>query len=123
MILHTMVGYRSGPKMRGLLEYCWSRQEVVTRQNVFCGPQFQAAQGTTQVLMSSPTLFNVEVDSVVRHWLSLIVEDESTVHGGLRTAVGRSFRVFYADDGLIRSRDLERIQGRLIVLIGRFRRV
>ena len=52
----------------------------------------------------------MEVDSVARYWISLIVEDESSIHDGLRMAVGRIMGMFYADDGIIGSWDPEWIQ-------------
>ena len=47
----------------------------------------------------------MSVDSVVRHWLSLTVEDKFAIHDRLGMAMGRSMGVFYADDGLIGSWD------------------
>ena len=46
--------------------------------------------------MASPTLLNVEVGSVVCHWLSLIVEDNFATHDGIYMAVGRFVGGFYA---------------------------
>ena len=48
-----------------------------------------------------PTLFNVSVDSVVRHLISLTVEENSATHDRLGIAVGRYMGVFYADDSMI----------------------
>ena len=53
--------------------------------------------------MAFTTLFNVAVYSVVRHWISLTVEDESTIHGGIGMAVIIIMGVFYANYGLIGS--------------------
>ena len=60
------------------------------------------------------------LDSVVRHWLSHTVENESAIHDRLRTAVGRSMGMFYADDGLIGLWDPEWPQGSTNVLIRLF---
>ena len=98
--------YEAEPKIRGLLEKFWSRQEVVARQNEFHGPQLLSYMGTTQGVLTSPKLSNVSLDSMVRRWLSLTVEDESAIHDGLGMDVGRIMRVFHADDSLIGSRDL-----------------
>ena len=67
-----------------------------------------------------PTLLNVTVDSVVRHWISLMVEDEAVIQEGLGHAVGQKLRVFYVYDGILGSRDPEWIQGSLNVLVGMF---
>ena len=65
------------PKLRDLLEEFWSRQEVFTRQNGFHVPQLRlrVTRGMTHKGLASPTLFNVTVDSVVCHWMSLTVEE------------------------------------------------
>ena len=76
MLLQTLVGYREGPKIRGLLSEFWLRQGIVNCQNVFLGPQLRATRGTTKGGLALPALFNVTVESVVRHWLSLTVEDQ-----------------------------------------------
>ena len=65
----------------------------------------------------------MSVESVVWHWLSLTVEDEYSIHDGLRLSVGRSMGMFYADDGFIRLQDLEWIQKFINFLIGLFCRV
>ena len=66
------------------------------------------------------TLFNVEVDSVARYWISLIVEDESSIHDGLRMAVGRIMGMFNANDGIIGLRYPEWLQRTINILIGLF---
>ena len=58
-----MEGYEVGPKMWGIMEEFWVRQEVFTQQNVCHGYQFRATCGTTQEGLTPPTLFNVVVDS------------------------------------------------------------
>ena len=94
-----------GPKLWCLLVEFWERQEVVTFQNGLHGPQFLVTRGTTQGVLDSTTLFNVAVESVVRHCLSLTFEDESVIHDGLEMAAGRSIGVFYAYNGLVASHD------------------
>ena len=53
----------------------------------------------------------MEVDTVVRHWISLTVEEYSATHGELWMEVGRYMRVFYAYDGMVGLRVLEWLQG------------
>ena len=54
--------------------------------------------------MDSPTLLNVAMYRVVRHWLSLALEEKSAVRDGIGMEVGSSQGVFYADDSLIELR-------------------
>ena len=51
------------------------------------------------------------------------MEDDSTTHERLRVVVGRCMGVFYADDGMIGSRDMEWLQGAINFLVGIFRSV
>ena len=55
--------------------------------------------------------------------MSLTVEYKSATHEGLGVVVGQCMGVFYADDGMIGSRNPEWIQGDINVLIGVFIRV
>ena len=67
VLLQIIEGYGEEPKLRGLLVEFWTIQEVITRQNGFRGPQFQATRRTIQRGLALPTLFNVEVDRLVHH--------------------------------------------------------
>ena len=57
---------------------------------------FHGERGVTQGDALSPTIFNVVVDVVVRHWESLVAEQEgggsSDDHGDTAQAVGRTIR-------------------------------
>ena len=55
--------------------------------------------------VASPKIYNMAVESVVHHWISLTVEDDSATHEGLGMEVGRCIRTFDADDGMIVLRD------------------
>ena len=66
---------------------------------------YEKPEGIQRGGMAFPKLFNVSVDIVVRHCLSLTVEDNSAPHGGLGLTVGMYMGVFYADDGMIGLRD------------------
>ena len=60
------------------------------------------------------------VDNVVHHWLFMTVEDGMVILYDLGHAVGRTMRVFYADDGIIGSQETEWFQGSPNVLISLF---
>ena len=102
-LLQIIEGYGEGPKLRGLLAEFWSIQEVVTHQNGFHGSQLQDTRGTTKGGIASPTILNVEVYSVVRHWVSLTVEDYSITHESIGMTVGPCISVFYDNYGMIGS--------------------
>ena len=60
---------------------------------------------------------------LLRHRLSLTLEDDSSNHDGIRMALGRCMGVFYADSGMIGLMDPECLQWAINVLINIFRRV
>ena len=68
----------------------------------------------------SLNLFNVVVDNVVRTWLEMTVQYQELGQDGLGLDVGICLVFFCADNGIIRSRELEWIQNALNVLIGLF---
>ena len=71
--LLTHSDYGVGPNMLRLTENVWSGQQVVAKQSGFFGPAFEAEQRETQGCTAALTRFNVIVDNVVRHWLSLLL--------------------------------------------------
>ena len=61
---------------------------------------FKGNQGVTQGDPLSPTIFNVVVDAVVRHWLSVMVEGAEE-RGELGQEGMHQNDLFYADDGMV----------------------
>ena len=70
----------------------------------------------------SPTIFNVVVDAVVRHWVTIAVtEAEKRRERGME---GRhQAALFYADDGMLTSSDPQWLQWAFTQLVGLFDRV
>ena len=95
---------------------------MVARAGGYYGEAFTGARGVTQGDPPPPTIFNVVVYSVMRHWVSVIVE--GVKERGKRGKEGRHQNaLFYADDGMVASLDLLWIQGEFITLVGLFDRV
>ena len=75
---------------------------MVARAGGYYRTGFKSARGVTQRDPLSPTIFNVVVDAVVRHWVTLAVEDAEK--RGERGKEGRhQAALFYADDGMLAS--------------------
>ena len=51
----------------------WERLRMVARAGLYYGSAFQGFRVVTQGDPLSPTIFNVVVDAVVRHWVDLMV--------------------------------------------------
>ena len=122
-VLDILEGYGVGPRARTLLRSFWSQQKLVARQSGYHGEPFEATRGCTQGCLFSPTLFNVMEDAIVRYWLTLVVDDngQSAAHG-MGANVAERLALYYADDGLIGSRDNQWLQMALDVLVALFRR-
>ena len=61
--------------MRRLLRTYWEKLTMVARVGGYYRTVFKGARGVTQGDPLSPTIFNVVVDAVVRHWVTLAVEE------------------------------------------------
>ena len=70
-----MKGYGVGPQARRFLRTYWEKSTMVARAGGYYGTRFKGARGVTQGEPPSPTIFNVVVDAVVRHWVTLAVEE------------------------------------------------
>ena len=72
--------------------------------------------------MLSPTIFNVVVDAVLRHWVTVMVEGAEE-----RGKCGQEGRyhnhLFYADDGMVASLEPRWLQGAFSNLVGMFDRM
>ena len=67
--LGILEGYGVGPGYRRLLQNYWRRLTMAARAGGYYGKAFKGARGLTQGDPLSPTIFNVVVDAVVRHWI------------------------------------------------------
>ena len=120
--LEILEGYGIGPSPRRLLTTYWRRLTMVARSGGYYGEAFKGARGVTQGDPLSPTIFNVAVDAVVRHWIDGIVDE--TAEKGETGMEGRNqSAVFYAENGMVVSSYPAWLQGALSALVSIFDRV
>ena len=95
---------------------------MVAHAGGYYGTAFRGERGVTQGDPLSPTIFNVVVDAVVRHWVQGVVEEaEAQVELGQE---GRhQAALFYADDGMFASSDPVGLQGVFNALVCLFDKV
>ena len=76
----------------------------------------------TQVNPQPPTLYNVDTDTVISHWVTVVAP---TTYGleVLDLSIGEFVAHFYADNGLVASTQPERLQRKFNLLTGLFNRV
>ena len=120
LLIQTLEGYGTVPCLCGLLENFWDHQNAVPRQNVYHGPAFPSTWGKTQVGLVSMTLFNMDVESVIRTWLDMTVEYQRVAHKGKGDDVERCLGVFYTNDRMVGSRDAEWLQQLMNILVSLF---
>ena len=108
--------------MCNLLVVFLYQQEFIAHQNGYHGPYFKTTRGTTQGILISPNLFNLIVYNVVCNWLALMVDDQLPAQEGLGITLWRCLVIFYANGGMVGSRDPNWLQGDLNVIIGLLRR-
>ena len=120
--LDILEGYGVGPKVRRLLGNYWKQATLAARAGRYYGTAFKGERGVTQGDPLSPTIFNVVVDAVVRHWLHIATE-EAERRGGRGRERRHQAALFYADDGMVASTDPRWLQWAFTVLVGLFDRV
>ena len=95
---------------------------MVARSGGYYGTYFQVARGVTQGDPLSPTIFNVVVDAVVRHWVTGVIADAE--EWGEQGKEGRhQADLFYTDNGMVASSDPCWLQGAFSTLVGLFDRL
>ena len=111
-----------GPRACRILQIYWGRMRMVANVGGYFGSPFQGFRVVTQGVPLSPTILNVVVGAVVRHWVKRIVESADEYSG--RGQEGRHQNsLFYADDVMVASSDPRWLLGEFSTLVGLFDRV
>ena len=111
--LEILEGYGVGPRARQLLRTYWGKSTMVARAGGYYGTGFKGAQGVTQGDPLSPTIFNMVVDAVFSHWVTLAVE-EAEKRGDKGKEGRHQAALFYVDDGMVASSDPAGYTGHLM---------
>ena len=117
--LEILDGYGVGPNNRRLLTNYWRRLTMVARAGGYYGTAFRGERGVTQGDLLSPTIFNVVVDAVVRHWVNGIME-QAEVRGEMGREGRHQATLLYTDYGMVTSLDPAWLLGAFTALVGLF---
>ena len=74
--LEILEDYVVEPRDCRLLHTYWEQLMIVACMVRCCSAEFKGFRGVTQEGPLSPTIFNVVVDTMVLHWVFLVVEVE-----------------------------------------------
>ena len=88
----------------------------------YYGTSFKGERGVTQGDPLSPTIFNLVVDVLVRHWVTGVIADAEE-RGELGNMGRHQVALLYADDGMVASYYPHWLQGDFNTLVGLFGRV
>ena len=89
---------------------------MVVKAGGYFGRPFKGYRGVTKGDPLSPIIFNVVMDAVIHHWVTVVMLEEAGVGGPGMTILDLA-AYFYADYGLVESTQLERLQRSFDVLI------
>ena len=92
---------------------------MVTREGGHCRAVFTGAWGVTQGDPLSPTIFNVAMDAVMCHWVSVLLEVTGE-RGGHGQEGRHQNDLLYADNNMVVSSDPRWLQGYFRTLVGLF---
>ena len=95
---------------------------MVVRAKGHYVPTFKRYCAVTHRDPLSPRLFDVVVDAVIRHWVTLMVSTEEGA-GGLGLSIRDLAAYFYADDGIVASIQPERLHCASNVITGLFNQI
>ena len=102
--LDILEGYGVVPRARIIIRAYWGKMMMVARAGGYYGEEFKGARGVTHGDPLSPTIFFVVVDAVVRHWVTMAL-DEAKKRGERGNEGRHQAAPLYADDGMVASSD------------------
>ena len=92
---------------------------MVARAGGYFTPTFQGYCGVTQGKPLSRLVFNVVVDDVIRHWVTVVLPTEAVIEG-LGETIQELAAFFYADDGLVMLPCIERLKREFNIITNLF---
>ena len=114
--LDILEAYGVVPRSLCLLRHYWDILMMVAWSRGYFVTPYKGYRGVTQGDPLSPTIFNVLVDAVFRHWVAVVTSMEESVDPGAADMEGFGWDVqhivayLYADDGLLNLTWVARLQ-------------
>ena len=118
--LDILSGYGVGPRTLLILQTYLVRLQMVEKAGGHYGPVFHSYHGVTKGYPLSPTIFNVAVGSVIKHWVTVVGGPQEGVVQGPGSSIQTLSELFYSNDGLVTLAESARLQGFFDALTGLF---
>ena len=106
--LELLAAYGVGTRTVRLLQTYWKQLTMVAKAGGYFRRMFKGYQSVIQGNPLSPTIFNVVVDSIIRHWVTVVIPTEASM-GGLDLTIIDLADYLYAENGLVELTQLERL--------------
>ena len=110
-----------GPKTIRILWTYGPHPQMAAKAGGHYRPNFQNHRGVTQGDPLLPTIFNVVIETVIQHWVTVVGVSQE---GSEQEVPGRSNQalsaIFYANDGLVSLLECACLQGAFDTLTGPF---
>ena len=74
--LKILAAYRVDPRALWILRTYWGRLTMVARDKGYYRPPFKGHLRVTRGDTLSPTMFNLVVDAIICHWVTVVAEIE-----------------------------------------------
>jgi hypothetical protein len=114
--MKILEGYGVGENVQRIIGKIWNGDTMVTKQAGFFGKPFRASRGVRQGDITSPFIFNIVCDAVIREW-------ESQMNNGTAQERKETRAQFYADDGLLSGENPQEVQRAMDIFTTVFARV
>ena len=114
--MEILRGYGMGKKMARLIANNWDNLMFVPKVKRFLGMPFGTGRGVTQGDPTTPMIFNIVVDAVVRATLEEVCGPQEARHG-MGWEAGERNLTFYVDNRRIVGRDHTWVQEALVVSV------
>ena len=85
--LDLITAYRVGTRTVQILRTYWDKLTMVAKASWYFGRPCKGYQGVTQGDPLSPAIFNMVVDAVIRHWVTVVTPTEADTGGLVLTII------------------------------------
>ena len=106
--LNILAAYRVDPRDLWIIRTYWGRLTMVARDKGYYRPPFKGHRRVTRGEPLSPTIFNLVVDTIIRHWVTVVAAIEVGMELIILLILDLT-EYFYSENGLFALTQIERL--------------